>query len=256
MEFIQGFDWAVPTGFNDAIAQCKFDLGDSLYNTIKAYEQWSTALKHLKYGIVVKSSASLPSSAKSSFNNNWSSPLELELTYYKEKNKKEIIKSTQGRLFTCIWHGDINILKPDTNEPSVPIVLRHVTKRLDEVEIVLREKIGIGNTFAMAYDPTSNIATEKRQKISDSLKEIGSVSINQYSPFDLGMSDATIIHPSISILCFTSDGNSKEIKESLKTALYTGHSNSKSKSFRIRNHGIYFEETQGRSKYKTEHKLF
>ncbi len=38
MEFIQVFNWAVPTGFNDAIAQCRFDLGDSLYDTKKAYD--------------------------------------------------------------------------------------------------------------------------------------------------------------------------------------------------------------------------
>ena len=36
--FLDGFLWAVPTAFSDPLAACRFEQGDILYDTKKAYE--------------------------------------------------------------------------------------------------------------------------------------------------------------------------------------------------------------------------
>lgn len=256
MEFIQGFNWAVPKAFNDAITQCRFEAGDTLYDTRKAYEKWSSALEYLQYGIEVKSSKSLTPSLKSTFENNWISPIELELTYYKRQNKKEVIETTYGRLFTCIWRGDIGILRQDVPHPETPLLLRQVTKKLNEVESNLRKLVDYGNTFAMAYDPTNNIARQKRSSLFNSLKMIGDVYIKEYSPARLHMSDADRIHPTISILCFTSNGDDIEVQNALEAALYTGLANPKPSRFRLRTHGIYFKEIDKNEVKYISQKLF
>ena len=256
MEFISGFKWAVPKAFNDAITQCKFEVGDTLYDTPKAYEQWSTALKHLEYGIEIKSSKSLPKSILSTFADNWNASLEIELTYFKKGKKKDVIKTTNSRLFSCIWHGDIRVLNPHSPEPDAPILLRDVTKKLEEIESKLRKLIGPGRTFVMVYDSTNSISKEKRTKLFDNLKIAGDLSLNEYSPLKLKMIDAEKILPTISILCFTSNGSESEVREALQQALYTSALNQKSSRFRIRTHGLYFEEGNLNEVKDTSQKLF
>ena len=178
------------------------------------------------------------------------------MTHYKKKNKKETIKTTHGRLFTCIWHGDIAILQSDMSEPETPLLLKQVTKKIDEVESELRKLVGAGKTFAMAYDPANNITREKRSKLFDSLKMVDTVSISNYSLSELHMNETDRFHPTLSVLCFTSDGDSKEVQDALKTALYTGSGNPKAPRFRLRTHGIYFEELKENYNSTTGQKLF
>ena len=39
MKYLEQFTWPVPKGFSDAVATCKFEQGDLLYNTCRAYEE-------------------------------------------------------------------------------------------------------------------------------------------------------------------------------------------------------------------------
>lgn len=44
MEFFSGFKWAVPGAFSDAVALCRFEEGDTLYDTKNAYnDDWEKA---------------------------------------------------------------------------------------------------------------------------------------------------------------------------------------------------------------------
>jgi hypothetical protein len=38
MDFFPKFKWAVPHAFGDALAACRFEQGDILYDTLMAYE--------------------------------------------------------------------------------------------------------------------------------------------------------------------------------------------------------------------------
>jgi hypothetical protein len=61
-EYFDGFNWAVPVAFAEPLAACRFEQGDILYDTRRAYEgSWGDALPHIKYSIQVKSPMRGPS---------------------------------------------------------------------------------------------------------------------------------------------------------------------------------------------------
>jgi len=40
-DYFDGFSWALPNAFADALALCRFEQGDMLYDTRRAYEgEW------------------------------------------------------------------------------------------------------------------------------------------------------------------------------------------------------------------------
>ena len=57
-DYFTCFDWAVPKAFKEPLASCRFEQGDILYDTPKAYEgTWADALQHLRFSIQIKSPA-------------------------------------------------------------------------------------------------------------------------------------------------------------------------------------------------------
>ena len=55
MDYFSGFAWAVPKAFSDAIALCRFEEGDVLYDTKSAYEkEWDDAKSNIKYFLQVR----------------------------------------------------------------------------------------------------------------------------------------------------------------------------------------------------------
>ncbi len=58
MNFFSNFTWAVPKAFSDAVASCRFEEGDMLYDTPKAYEvDWEDAIKCTTHFLQVKFTA-------------------------------------------------------------------------------------------------------------------------------------------------------------------------------------------------------
>ncbi|MDO6564656.1 hypothetical protein Q4488_14830 [Amphritea sp. 1_MG-2023] len=112
MEFFSNFSWAVPQSFSDAVALCRFEEGDVLYDTSKAYDgSWGEAVKQITYFLQVRYPIRATSGEKGNvggvFEKNWSSEVRIEL--YKNQEKVGIgqITTTQGRLYTAIWKGDL-----------------------------------------------------------------------------------------------------------------------------------------------------
>lgn len=78
MEFFSNFTWAVPHAFSDAVGLCRFEEGDMLYDTAKAYEgEWGDAVKYINHSLQVRYPARATSGEKEKsggiFEKNWSS---------------------------------------------------------------------------------------------------------------------------------------------------------------------------------------
>src|SRR5690349_8100208 len=115
--YFPGFAWAVPTSFAAPLASCRFEQGDTLYDTVRGYEEWNEALKHVHYGVQIKSPArSLGRSGNSDeeavFADNWKSTVIFDLIDFKTSTKQEV-QTTQGQLYTMLWRGDLSVLDPN-----------------------------------------------------------------------------------------------------------------------------------------------
>ena len=77
MSFFEGFAWALPTAFKDALGACRFGQADSLYDDRRAYlPLWSDALPHVTWCIKVQHPAMAPGTKSSqdepsAFSDNW-----------------------------------------------------------------------------------------------------------------------------------------------------------------------------------------
>ena len=80
-EFFEGFKWALPLAFADALSKCQFVVGDIIYDNVKAYSvEWGEAKNILKHSIQVKSINSVITennevNNESVFYENWNSEI-------------------------------------------------------------------------------------------------------------------------------------------------------------------------------------
>ena len=88
LEFFPGFAWAVCKAFREPLASCRFEQGDILYDTKKAYEgTWGEAINHLHFSIQINSPKRGIATKKkqdeaSAFADNWKQQVELDLVKY------------------------------------------------------------------------------------------------------------------------------------------------------------------------------
>jgi hypothetical protein len=266
MEFYSGFLWAVPEAFADAIAHCRFDEGDILYDTRKAYAQWDNALKVLNYSIQIKHLSKTrikddEGKAVSVFKQNWNSPVEIEVTYYKSGQQRKRFSTTQGRLFTFLRYGDFKVFDTKTREPEIPLSLNAARKLLDKIIIssfrkLLNGKMEKPNIFIMVYDPTNDIATFKFQEIYCRLKTQFKTSILEQTLQKCNVSNWDKFLPTISFKCIAIDsGKSEEIRDVIKEVLWpktdnqtatknvneiiTKKQNKPANPFKLSNHGLF-----------------
>ena len=131
MEYIDVFSWAVSEAFCEPLNKCRFELGDTLYDSRLAYEgAWEDALPHLTYGVQVLNPPRGPATKatqgeESVFESNWFQPVELALKRFREKTS-ESIKSTQGALYSLLWKGQLDILS--AQEVNLPCFHETATK--------------------------------------------------------------------------------------------------------------------------------
>lgn len=247
MEFFSNFSWAVPQAFSDAVALCRFEEGDVLYDTPRAYDSsWSEALKHITYSLQVRYPTRATSSEKEEiggvFEKNWNSEVRIEL--YKKQEKVGIgqIKTTQGRLYTAIWKGNLTVLENDTEAPPLPFNVKNVTKQLKELkEIALGFSVGFP-IFVMVRDRSNQVSREKYLKIYAMLKKHLSGEPKMLTPENARLKNWDTIAPTIEIAFFPVNAINREELESLvKQAVYVPSKNTKKDMFRIGAHGVVFE---------------
>ena len=241
MEFFQGFKWAVPAAFKDAIARCCFTLGDVLYDTPLAYEEtWDEAKKHIKNDIQVLSPGRLQTQT-GTFLKNWQSPIRLTLNDYK-RNTKTAYDTTQGRLFTLLWRGDPQVLDNRTEEPSPPRSLQDAKKVLPSLLSRFKEVSGAEanalTLFIIPYDTLNETSLRKDAKLSVLLRKID-VSVFELPADVPSKPESGSFMPTMTFKCFaTPEGNKEEFVSIIKKAVYVPGANTETQKFDIKKHGL------------------
>ncbi|MFH1984725.1 MAG: hypothetical protein ABIL58_23030 [Pseudomonadota bacterium] len=250
MEFFDEFNWAVPTVFSDAIAKCKFEEGDVLYNSQKAYLDWGRARSEFLFSINVKyprrtlrvtkgDTASVASS-------NWNSEVRIELRNFSDDKSAQIIETTQGALFSVLWKGGVSWLFGP--QPLLPIFLKDLTDkkqaRLYEAERRCKEEAKGAPYFIMACDPTKDISQKKHRDVLSILSEKFDCEFFQFSPKESGLNDWEKVFPVIKIhLYVIHEARYDELLGTLKDVLYKQLPNSTNDNFKIHRHGILVADT-------------
>ena len=244
MEFFSGFKWAVPKAFSDAVALCRFEEGDILYDTEKAYiDNWEKACKFIEHSLQVRYPARVGGGASEKgggvFSGNWGSEVRIDLYKNQEKVGVGQITTTQGRLYTALWKGDISILKKESEEPPIPLTVQDVTKTLDQATQKAKE-LSVGfPVFVMARDLSNPVSREKYSKVLTKLKKHLHDIPNILTPEKAGLIQFENIAPTVEVAFFPMNGTSaEELHELVKSAVYVPSKNAKKDMFRISTHGM------------------
>lgn len=246
MDYFSGFAWAVPKAFSDAIALCRFEEGDVLYDTKSAYEkEWDDAKSNIKYFLQVRypGRAKMAISGKytSQFRSNWHSELRLDLY----ENHKQVgvgqIRTSQGRLYELLWRGDLRILDMSTSEPAEPLLAREVTRNLEQTRDMARKVAKGDPVFVMAIDRSSPVSITKIRNITASLGKYLRGGLKTMEPEDSGLLEHRNVAPSVEIAYFTTPELRRDTLHALvKKAVYVPSKNAKREMFSIARHGVIF----------------
>lgn len=243
MVFLQGFKWALPDAFKDAIAKCLFTEGDTIYDTKQAYEPWNKALQQIKYDIRIIKPSKYQFSGNT-FKLNWKSPLQLVLTNYKKNLEKNYYETTQGRLFTLLWRGELNVLNKEVNEPKQPLMIADIKKLLTQAlpnfEELTKEKMKDFSIFIMPYDPTNDILSAKDKKLRALLEKEFKLLTLELTPEDMRLPDFHDFMPTLSLKCYSIESkNEDKIRGVLKIALCTSRAGMRhNQHFNVNRHGL------------------
>lgn len=247
-EFFPRFKWAVPRAFSEAIANCYFIQGDTLYDTQLAYSRWDIALQHLKYSIQILDPSKKNVNAPS-FYKNWFS--QVRLAFYKYANSqivsKYFIDTTQGRVFSMLWKGGLEILHNETPEPQPPLFIQNAKSFLKEFEFIFEDRIKNQNVkFVMPYDSTNDLTKEKDFKIKSALRKEFNFETIEMFPEEAGTKICKVFQfsPTISFKCYSMQTDKMaNVELAIKKALYKNQ-NSKDR-FDIKRHGVLIAPSKG-----------
>ena len=222
-KFFGGFSWAVPNAFADALGLCRFEQGDTLYDTRNAYQPtWGESLKHISWGIeilspkrseiriaggakVERNDEDTETKSRDIFNNNWKSQCELRLIDYKNGSKRTIT-TTQGQLYSFLHKGDFNILEQLPLDHEAPLLVRHASNLLSFAENYAQEHLSINkntNFFILPFDVTNDTSVKKSLLIQKNL-QIGEYD-HQFTDCSLkecGIPDYEKYAPTVCFRCF------------------------------------------------------
>ncbi len=135
--FFPNFTWAIPRLFGDPLSTCRFEQGDTLYENGSAYHlPWSEACETAGLAIQVLSpsrgvTSKSPGQQQSAFAESWQSEIVFDL-HDLSSGSSEAITTTQGRLYTLLWRGDLKILDEDKDSPLVPRQASDLKKLLSD----------------------------------------------------------------------------------------------------------------------------
>ena len=253
MELIEGFAWAVPRALAGAVSACRFEQGDVLYSDPRAYEAWSGGRPALKFCLQVldppKTARALSAESEGNrFEANWSSPVEFELTDC-EAGETRRCRTTQGRLFSCLWRGDRDQLDPEGAEPERPLPQRELHRRLAEAQPGLEAAFralkgnrlrGAFSLYLFALDDSSEASRAKARAVEAALRaDFAAVGL-VLSPGEAGLPGAAHLHPALRVqgLAMAAPGPGA-VEQRLRDLLYGGAG--EAGRFSLARHGLLVE---------------
>ena len=228
-----GFAWAVPTSFSAALLDCRFEEGDVLYDSAIGYKAWSEAETQLRYSIHVlypppsstrkRSDEESEDEKRSVFLSNWHSSTKLVLRNW-ASGETTNIDTTQGRLYSVLWKGDLDIFDRNSTVPEPPLLIDKALAHAETVDRVLQQRIQdceYPNRFILPFDPTNPTLVAKSRVVEAYLRSHFPVSIFDLCPTDCNIRTALRFAPTIAFRCFVVDcGRCEDVRDQIKLALW------------------------------------
>lgn len=247
-EFYRGFAWAMPTVFAQAVADCLFEEGDILYDTQYAYgREWGDALPFIQHSIQVREprrgAARSASDSGSVFLQNWDSTVDLDLHTFGGKDDPQHIQTTQGRLYTTLWTGDLEALPRSTPDPQPPRRLKQLSSELKSITAFAEDLAEAQPVFVMARDLSNKVSRLKHFQVSRAMRAKHGAREKSLTPVELKMRACECIAPTIDVVFYIAQsGTVDDVLTTLKSQLYKPAKGAKSENFRIASHGILAAE--------------
>jgi hypothetical protein len=228
------------------VSACRFEQGDILYSDASAYDTFSTDSPHGGRWVQIldppKTARALTTEGEGNrFASSWLSPVELDLSKPPGGDVRRIA-TTQGRLFSCLWRGDVALLEPDGDDPPAPLLARDLHPRLCEVVPALRRALGGGDDddrrlLLMVLDRASDASRIKLRAVEAALAEAFSVDTLDLAPPDAGLDGAEAFHPALVVRCLAIAGaEAEQVEARVKAVLYSPVEG-KADRFSISRHG-------------------
>ncbi len=256
MELLSGFAWPVPRAFASAVSMCRFEQGDVLYDAACAYaegerEPTSGPGHHVQIFDPPRSARAAPADAAGNrFAANWESPISFEFCDY-GAGTTEVRTASQGRLFTCLWKGDREVLLGggETASPPLPAVARDLQRQLAQavpaLQDALAKDVEVGLLYVAVLDQASESSLGKARLVESNLSSQHQCHTALLSPSAAGVPAAESFHPTLQ-LCGTAVATDDEsaVRALLKAALYaptraqSADEASSSDRFKLERHGL------------------
>lgn len=244
--FLAGFDWAVPSAFIDALASCRFEEGDTLYDTPEAYgPDWSVARTKIKNSVQVRFPSRGPMGTNEDENAvflaNWESPVHVDLYEYPEVSLVRKYETTQGRLYSMLWRGDLSLLETSGPTLNPPEGAKSLLKKLDQAREAVMEVAAGCPAFVMPHDHAGRLTQSKLTTLRGILKKQADSEPVVISCHDAGIPDAEAYSPTVGIAVFPGCGMSQDsLEEAVKQAFYKPSKTAKNPRFYLNRHGAIF----------------
>jgi hypothetical protein len=223
------------------VQACRFEQGDVLYSDREDYEAGASAEPprcHIQIFEPTRSTRALSGDSEGRrFHANWDSPVTLEYTdphpgRAARPSERETIETTQGRLFTCLWRGDVGWLTPESGHPEAPappLLLRDLHSRLGDAMPALRKRASRSkwatHLFAQAFDDSNDASRIKSRATLELLESRYRTRCVDLSPEQAGLSDADRFHPTLVIRGMVLEAPDEDhVRDTLKGLLYRGGS--------------------------------
>ncbi len=237
-----GFRWYLPKFFKDSLSKCRFEQGTIIYKDELIGEKWGEQIDHIDYLIQIQyppSSMSSGNGDESVIKANWETEVEF-VRFYPKSNRKEFVKTTQGRLFTFLWKDLPEIL--DKNIPLLPPLFKLSNSSINEnfiIENVPANCVG----FAFVYNSVNDILISKlnsiilKAEVDFKVEEL-TFSIEE-ACINLELEGTNGVYPllCVKLLLFKS-AKIDVINDLIKSALYKG----KMGQFSIKTHGFLIQQ--------------
>lgn len=244
--FIEGFTWVLPSAFIDALARCRFEEGDTLYDTKDAYgQEWSVARQKIQHSVQVRFPSRGPTGANEDenavFMANWESPVHVDLYKYPEISLIKKYETTQGRLYAMLWHGDLSLLEAHGPIIKPPAGAKALINKLEAARYVALEVSDGEPVFAMPYDHVGRLTHAKFSTLRGLMQKRTSSDPAVISCSRAGIPDSDLFSPTAAIAVFPAKGMSpEELEATVKEAFYKPSEDAKKPKFYLNRHGIIF----------------
>jgi len=233
--WLDGFRWPVPTAFSGAVSAHRFEQGDVLYRSRRAYETLEgeaafdadrgLAIQVLEPARGLRSTSAIEGEGDRR-RSSWQAEVVVEL-HDLSADTRDVRRMTQGRLYTALWHGDARWLEADAEDPPVPRGARELQARLEQSRAAFARALGAlgGARFLFVVDLANEASRAKARSVEESLRADGPVERLDLRPERAGIEAPDAFSPTLVVRGLVApDRDVDRVQALLRRCLYAGAS--------------------------------